>query len=805
MNNDKFEDYDYIDQKNSPQKESALFADAIALFFNHKMLFGFCILASLVIGFLYIRFTPKTFMRKATVIIKDEKKGAGMEESQAFKDMFSLGVNSVENEIGIFGSHKLMYRVARRLHLDISYRLLNNLKKKELYSSAPFSVHFLDETSKSDCSFVGTLLSPQRIELSEMVSDKKYNTKMEIQVGDSVETPVGWITVSLSPSFDLEDLKNPILVSKLPLTVVANSYCHKLNFEMVGQQSSLIKLSIMDENATRAENVLNTLIDVYNKDAIDDKNKITINTGRFIDERLKIIEKDLSLVDSEIEDYKKENKLTDLASESDFFLKNSNQLDNEGLSVENQLNMAEYMKAYLLRNNKNTEMIPASVGINDSGIQQQISEYNELVSKRNKLMTNSGIGNPLVQDIDATLKSYRKAILRSIDNWQTSSKIQSLNLKSKEQENMNKIAHVPTQQKHIISIERQQKIKEELYLYLLKKKEENELQQTIAESNCRIVDMADGPSSPVSPQKTQIVLICLIFGFVVPSLWLYLKFLLNTNVCTKDDLKNKVSIPFLGEVPFDKNNKSFLVSKGNGNEAVNEALRIIRENLRFMNTNMRKGGKVIQFISFNPNAGKTFISANLAANMAFSNLKVIVLDLDLRKASLTKRLNIEKRKYGLSFYLNGEIQEINQLIHTIDVNGVSFDMIPSGVIPPNPAELLKGERLGKMIEVLKQRYDYILFDNPPYGLVVDASICSHLADNSIYIIRAGMFDKRLFSDLQELSDSGKIKKMSIILNAVDYKKMAYRYKYHYSYHYKYEQRYEDETQKKGFFRRFFGR
>ncbi len=803
MNNDKFEDYDLIDLKNSRQPESALLADAWVVLLRHKYIFSICLIISLALGFFYIRSTPKTFMRTATVMVKDAKKGTGMVESQAFDDMFSLGSNSVENEIGVFKSRRLMYSVAEQLNLDVSYRILN-MKQNELYLASPIVVRFIDFDKKQSVSMVATLKDMERVELKEFSTDTDSQESMIVHLGDSITTPIGRIQVLLNESAASKEVWAGILVRKSPLKLVANGFCHRLNVEVSGSQSSLINLSIIDENSQRAEDVLNTLIDIYNQDAIRDKNMVSVNTANFIDERLAIIEDELSLVDSEIEEYKKQHRLTDLTSESSVFLHNSDRLDNEGLSLENQLNMIEYMKDYLQRNSKSSEMIPASIGIQDNGVQAQILAYNELVSKKNKLLANSSERNPLIQDMNATLKSQRNAVIRAIDNLQTSLKLQTMNMKSKEQETFDKITDLPTQQKQIVSIERQQKIKEELYLYLLNKKEENELQKTIAESNCKIVDVADGPLSPVAPNKIQVILICLLAGISVPSLWLYIKSLLNTKVCTKEDIKNKVSIPFLGEVPFDRGYnpiKSF-VSKEDGHEIINESLRIIRENLNFMNNHDRQKGKVIQFISFNPGAGKTFIAMNLATSMALSNLKVIVLDLDLRRASLTQRLNIDKNKSGLSFYLNGEITIMELLIHTVTIDGTSFDVIPSGVIPPNPAELLKEKRLEELIGSLKEKYDYIMFDNPPYGMVVDAFVCSRLADYSVYIIRSGMFDRRLFPDLQELYDSKKIKQLSIILNAVDYRELSYNYRSRYGYYYQCRQNHKNGILKKGILRGF---
>lgn len=802
MNDEKFADYDLIDLKNKRQPESALLADALVVLLRHKLLFAFFLVASLALGYVYIRTTPKMFMRTATIMVKDVKRGAGMMESQTFNDVLSVNSNSVENEIGIFKSRRLMYKVAERLKLNVSYRALN-MKKTELYSNSPIKVHFVDENKA--CSMIVKLTGENTLELRAMTADQLYPEVIDIPVGKMVNTPIGELLIEVDSMEVSENRGMEILVSQSDLKTIANAFCHQLKVEVDGAQSSLLNLALVNESTQRAEDVLNTLIDVYNQDGIEDKNRVTVNTAKFINERLGFIEKELGGVDSEIEAYKKQNRLTDLSSESDVFLNNSNKLDYEGLSVDNQLSMADYMKSYLSRNSKDTEMIPSSIGIQDAGIQQQISGYNEMVTKKNRLMANSSERNPLVKDMDATLKSQRKAIVRAIDNLQTSLKLQSMNMKDKEQETYDKITNLPTQQKQIVSIERQQKIKEELYLYLLNKKEENELQQTIADSNCKIVDVADGSPSPVSPNKMQVILICLIVGFSIPSLWLYLKMLLDTKVYLKEDIKDKTSIPFLGELPFDgaKEDRDILVSKGSSHEHINEALRIVRENLNFMNTKQNGGGRVVQLISFNPLSGKTFITTNLAATIAMSNVRVIALDLDLRKASLSRRLGFGSKYKGVSNYLSGEVDDVESLIHTIPTSYEGFDLIPSGVIPPNPSELLKDKRLDRLIDLLRKSYDYVLFDNPPYGLVVDAFVCSRLADHSIYVIRSGRFDKRLFPDLQELYDANRIKSLSILLNGVDYKKMAYSYKYSYGYHYHYGEQHTKQTKLEKLYRKVF--
>lgn len=656
MRKDKFEDFDFIDFNESRSEESTVMADMIGVLAHHRKWFILSVAVCLLVGFIYVRSTPKTFSRTATILVKDEQGGGNMGESAAFRDVFSLGNSKVDNEMGFFKSKRLMMEVTRQLRLDVSYKERNGLRKRELYNSTPFTVVFQDAEPGQEISLTATAIDGNRALLSDFVLDENdFDEVVTVQMGDTTDTPVGKVVVASTLFMNEEYMGKPVYVKKGNRKNVSDNYNANLQVEVV-DKSSLINLTIEDENIGRAEDVLNTLIEAYKNDAIEDKNKVVINTANFIKDRLTIIEADLGVIDTEIEDYKRENKLTDVTSESALLLQNSSRLGGESLSIENEVVMAEYIKDYLQDNSKTSELIPSSIGINDNGIQNQINEYNTTLTKKNKLMANSSANNPIVREMNASLVSMRASISKAVDNLVAGLKMQVRNMKRKELENMNRKAFVPTQQKYVISIERQQKIKEELYLYLLNKKEESELQLSITESNCRIVDPADGPDLPVSPRKAQVLLICILLGFTIPALWLYIRSLLNTTVQTKRDLKAGVSVPFLGEIPLKKGKREKdIVVKEGSREYICEAFKILRDNLDFMDTEKKAGGKVVQVTSFNPDSGKTFIVANLAMSMALSNAKVIVLDLDLRKGSLTKNSGIGTKEKGMSAYLSGKV------------------------------------------------------------------------------------------------------------------------------------------------------
>jgi len=787
---DIYEEKDYVALEERSDRESTSLAELFNTVLFHRKWFILSVLICGLIGFLYVRSTPKTFQRTATVLVKDERKGGGLRsESAAFQDIFYSMRSSVDNEIGVFKSKRLMYDVAKQLRLDVSYKIRDGLRDRELYSSTPIIVDFPDIDPLQTLSMTATLLENREVELKDLVCGKEEDSEVRVlQSGDTLQTPVGEMVVTVAPLIEQDYIGKPVQITKRSLKAVANTYNARLVVDVANKQSSIINLTLKDENIKRAEDVLNTLIEVYKNDAIEDKNQVLVNTANFIRERLIIIESELSDVDSKIEQYKRDHQLTDITSESALYLQSTGRLDTEALSMENQLDMAEYMKEYLQDNSKLTDPIPASIGIADSGIQTQIAEYNSVLAQRNKLLANSSLNNPLVREMDNTLAATRFSISKAVDNLIAGLKIQIENMRQKEMLTRGKISTVPMQHKYITSIERQQKIKEELYLYLLNKKEENELQSTIIESNCRILDPADGANLPVSPRKMVVVLISLLAGLFIPALWLYIRSLLNTAVYTKKELKEALTVPFLGEIPLVKTKSNeLIVVKENSNEPICEAFKIVQSNLDFMDTEHKEGGKVIMVTSISPDAGKTFISANLGMSIATLNEKVVVVDLDLRKGTLTRRLGIGTKRPGVSNYLGGMEDNIFDLIHPSNENGL-LDIIPSGTIPPNPADLLKSSRFDNMIAELKAKYDYVLIDTPPYGVVVDVQLCARAADQTIYVLRSGI-DKRSLPDIQELYDSGKMINMSLLLNGINVKKIASYGNYGYGYGYGYGRKY----------------
>ena len=730
------------------------------------------------VAVLYLKWAPKVYTRTASVLIKDNSKGGGLSESAAFEELNMFNVKSnVDNEVLVFKSKRLMSVVAERLNLDISYTIKDGLRTEELYTQSPIAVRFPEAEASQSFSLVATPLSAGEILLSGFSTNEAKSLK--VALNDTVSTPVGKLVVTPTLYYADKYFGKAVTISKRNREEIALTYSNSLQVALASKTATIINLTLQDVSIPRAEDVLNMLIAVYHEDAINDKNQVPVNTSNFINDRLIIIEEELGSVDADIETYKRENQLTDISSETGMYLQESSQYSKEGLGLENQVTLAKYIRDYLTDPHKSSDLIPANTGIADVNIEGQISEYNNLLLKRDKLIGNSSNKNPVVMDLNNSLSAMKQTIIRAIDNLIVGLNIKIKNIREREAQTSRRISAVPTQQKYVLSVERQQKIKEELYLYLLNKREENALSQAITESNARVIDAAQGSRSPVAPKSMMILLAAVVLGLAIPAGIIWLQMVMNTTVRTRKDVEDAVSIPFLGEIPLrDKKNKDEIVVRENGRDSISEAFRIVRTNMDFMRVKA-KDMKVVMFTSFNPNAGKTFVSMNLAMSFALTRKKVILVDLDIRKGTLSGHVS-GSTNMGITNYLSGKVDDINSIIKKEEL-ATNLDIIHTGPVPPNPSELLLSDRLEALIEELKKRYDYIILDNVPAGLVADAAIVNRVADLTIYILRAGLMDRRQLPELEKLYRQGKFRNMSLVLNGVRYNRSGYGYGYGYGY------------------------
>ena len=440
------------------------------------------------------------------------------------------------------------------------------------------------------------------------------------------------------------------------------------------------------------------------------------------------------------------------------------------MELETQLRLATYIKDYLTDPTREIDLIPANTGISDMNIESQIAQYNTVKLRRDKLIEDSSEKNPIVEELNTSLRAMKQSIIRAVDNMIVSINVRRNDAQSRESQAQSRVSSIPTKERQMLSIERQQKIKESLYLFLLNKREENSLSQAMVDNNARVIDGASGPGDPIAPSRNKILLLGLLLGLAVPGVIFLMIMFLDTRIHNRKDIQGTVTAPFLGVIPEqDKDNEGF----------ASEAFKIVRTNMSFLSR--KEKIKVIMCTSFSSGDGKTFVSANLAKSFISARKKVILVDLDIRKGTLTSQFGKHSHHtVGITNFLADSDIALDDIItHETGVEGL--DLIPSGSIAPNPAELLMDERLDEMFAELRNRYDIIITDSVPVGLVADATIANRVADITLFVVRAGRLDRRQLPDIETMYQERKLTNMSLILNGADYHHHGYGYGYGYGY------------------------
>ena len=584
----------------------------------------------------------------------------------------------------------------------------------------------------------------------------------------------------------------------------------RLKAEIESDKSTIINLKYTDSNPLHAERVLSEIVRVYNEKMVDDKKKITASSSRFIDGRLKLLEQDLDVVDDSISKFKTRNKITDLSRVSDMYLQQQSQSDAEIMRITSQRTMAKYILELLRNKSARRQLLPTNSGINNQVAEAQITQYNSLLLQLKNNMTATSTQNPLIIKQQAELDDIRRNILATVDNQIKTLDIQLQALQGYYGEADSKIVSNPTQAKHLASVEREQKVKEGLYLYLLQKKEENEISMTYSSVNTEIIDMPHGSDAPVSPNRRMVIFAAVLFGLLLPTIYIFVTESMSTTVRDKYDIERKTTVPFIGEVPFIEPKKSKnpfvkLFSKkkkkqrtqnivvGLGKQdIVNEAFRMLRTDLEFMTG--KPGEKNVYIVTSSyEGSGKTFVATNLAVSLSLSGKRVLFVDGDLRHASASRVFGTSHK--GLSDYLAENEDDLLNIIHHLDAYP-TLDIITAGTIPPNPTELLSNRRLLLMLQELRPLYDFIVIDCPPTETLADTELIERNADRTLFVIRAGMFARKKVEDLEIDSINGKYKNIGIILNGTKSSgRYGYRYGYNYGYRNGYHYGYYDEKSK----------
>lgn len=765
------------------------------LFITLRRWWWIVISVALFVGgaYFYLLRTPSVYTRCAEILIKEEGKNLSL-EAEIFSDkrLFRSKTN-IENEINALQSNDVMEEVVRRLNLDVTYFRKGQFRNDIAYGyDLPVNVKFVNIPEDNFVTFDLTVGKNGNVEISDLDlgNDKKFDTVYKTRLNDTIDTPAGRMVVVPSPVY-VKGEKVNLLVQKLPLGAVRGSFLGRLNVSVNGEKSSVVRLTLSDLSVQRADDVLNAVIAVYNENWIKDRNQISISTTNFIKERLGVIESELGNVDSDISSFKSANLIPDVEAASSMYMSRTQQSADQILNLNNQIQMAKYVRNYLTSDANRDQLLPANTGLMGGNIQGQIGEYNNKLLQRNSLLAKSSEVNPLVVALDEELAAQRNAMVKSIDNEMVALNTQLRTFKNTEAQAISHLASNPNQAKYLLSVERQQKVKESLYLYLLQKREENELNQAFTAYNTRVINSPTSAGVPPTPNRRNVLLLALLIGLALPFGATYGLEMMDNKVRGRKDVED-LTVPFVGEIPMNNSNreqhmfkkdvfKKAIVVKAGKRDVINEAFRVVRTNLEFMKIN-KDEADVVAVTSFNPGSGKSFITMNMATALALKGKKVLVIDGDLRHGSSSTYIGSPES--GLADYLGGTTDNLASLIHQNE-ELPSLYVLPTGSMPPNPTELVETKRFGEMIAEMRKDFDYILIDCPPIEVVADAQIIDKLADRTLFVIRVGLLERTMLPQLEKIYSEKKFKNMAVVLNGTEVASRRYGYSHGYRYGYGY--------------------
>ena len=762
----------------------------------HWRFIAICLVIALVCSYFYLRYQTPVYRINSTVLIKqgEKSKVSPVAQMALVQDLTSFSmVNNFDNEVEIIQSFTLIKKVVNTLGLYIDYEAENKFSYSiPLYKNSPVQVWMSPEEAEALPSLMEVQLGytsdnhvSATVNYTDEDAEKQVLNKTFEKLPAVFITPVGNLSISCTTdSLTSEELAllPQIKATIAPPSVMADSYKARLSAVPTSEYTSIVQLSLLDTNRLRGIDFLNMLVAIYNNEANEDKNQVAMRTAEFIDERIRVINEELSTTESELADYKQRAGLTDLSTDAQLALRENSEYESKRAENINQLRLIDHLRNYIEEPENKNEVIPVNVGLTDQSLANIIGQYNEMMIERKRLLRTSKVTSPAVINLDASIAATRKTVLATVENLEKALQITQKNLDMEAGKFRTKISNTPKQERELRDISRQQEIKADLYLLLLQKREENAITLAAKANNGRIVEEPRGGGMS-SPNKRNTYMFAFVMGLMFPLGCIWLMRALRFKIEGRDDVQSITDATIVGDIPQVKQNTAVgVVVRENRNGLMEETFRSLRTNLLYM---LEEGQKVMLFTSTTASEGKSFNAVNLATSFAFMGKKTVVVGLDIRNPSLTKLFSIDKQTLGITTYLSASSS--TDLLSLCQQSGISENLyvLPCGTVPPNPTELVSRSSLDKAIEILKAHFEYIILDTAPIGMVTDTRIISRVADLCVYICRADYTRKNEFELIQDLENDEKLPRFCVLVNGIDMDKRKNGYYYGYGRYSKY--------------------
>lgn len=732
------------------------------------------------LGLLYNRYAEPVYKSQASVLIKDEKKGgAGLLDNPLLKDLeIGDGGKLVDNEIEVLQSYDLMEAAVRKEQLFIDIKSKGRFTKRSVFGKEfPLTVRVANPD---------IITEPIRWQVQNK-ADGKWILKYSENQQPVALTMGKWYTIgnlilqvnnnpeyqaALQKGIDSTNSDHTYLFNFYSINSTVNSYLASLNVAAVSKTATIIGLELTNTNARKAQTALNSLINIYTSQGLQDKKEVSTNTLNFLDGRLAIIERELQQVEGRVENYQKSNRITDIPTEGQQYLDQAKEIDQQKAQQETQLNILESLENDLKANGQDKKVVVSASGILEPSLAELVQGYNKLVLDKDRQTERLGPKNPITVDLGNQVVNTHASLLSNIASLKQAYRITLSNINTKDAELSTRIRNIPTMQKNLVQIKRDQSVKEQLYFFLLQKKEESAITLASTTVDSRNIERPRD-TGMVLPNKKLVTIISLLLGLLIPIGIIYFRSFFDDKIDDKEEVEQKCNAPVLGEVSYAKKEKSPIVVQKGSRSIIAEQFRVIRTNIGFTKRD-GKEPQVILVTSHRPDEGKSFTSMNLAASFALLDKKVVVLEFDLRKPRLSQALKVHAEK-GISNYLSSSSLNIDSLFYEVPEFNGNLSLLSAGPIPPNPAELILGNRMKIMIEELKRRFDYIILDTPPYSLVTDSSLLGNYADVNIVVLRHAFSFKFVLKDLNKKIEENPDRALYTVINRVGEKRNYVRY------------------------------